>query len=193
MVEQAPERPQHVAQRDPVAREVAVLGLLHDEVLEQRVAGVVAQQHPLEAHAVGRGAARLGDRRRRDRRVRAEPLLALLDRHEAVVDRLGDRGARAGDVLDVLAGRRIKADIAEAGDDRLLELQSAAPAGARPGRRGRCPGTQRRRRRTGGTRLGRCLSHQAAEAWARALLTGATPLLSCGFDRGLGPWEPGTA
>jgi hypothetical protein len=143
VVEQAPERSQHVTQSDPVAREVAVLGLLHDEVLEQRVARVVAQQHPLEAHAVGRRAPRLGDGRRRDRRrARSEPLLALLDGHEAVVDRLGDRGARAGYVLEVLAGRRIEADIAEAGDDRLLELQSAVPAGVRPARRGRRPGTQ---------------------------------------------------
>ena len=194
VVKQAAQRPQHMAQRDPVGREVAVFGLLHDEVLEQRVAGVVSQQHPLETHAVARGAARLGDGRRRNRgRARAEPLLALLDGDEAVVHGLGDRGTRAGDVLEVLAGRRIEADIAEAGDDRLLELraprlQPLGQAGTDALQRGRAVCGRR-------APLGRGLRHHAAPAGkrlrARLLIDGChtTPQR---VDRGHappGPWH----
>jgi len=42
VIEQGTQRPQHVAQSDPLVGEIAVLGLLHDEVAQQRVARVVA-------------------------------------------------------------------------------------------------------------------------------------------------------
>ena len=119
MVEQCTLGPQHMAQRGPLAGDVAVLGLLHDEVLQQRMAGVVAQQHPVQAHAVAGRAARLRHGRRGDR---AQPLLPVLDRHEAVVHRLGDRRACARDVLGVLAEGRVIAGLLEAREDRLLEL-----------------------------------------------------------------------
>ena len=65
MVEQRPLGAQHVAQwRSSGWRRSLFSAACMHEVLEQRVAGVVAQQHPLEAHAVARRATRLSHRGR---------------------------------------------------------------------------------------------------------------------------------
>src|SRR6516225_1544925 len=116
MVEQRSQCPEHTTQNDPLVCEV---NLLHYEVLQHHVARVSAAQHPFEAHAVARRALSLRHRRRRDR---AEPFLPSLNGLEAVAHSLPDRRKRPSNVLGVLALCRVKANIAETSNDRLLDL-----------------------------------------------------------------------